>query len=142
MNALIKVLVGLGSAACLGFGVWHFFVPAAWKWNDYILPSATELVAAVRAINVFFSLSLVLFGVMNLLFIFGGRANRFSILVLLAATSVLWLARVGMQIAYPQGSLYPALQYGLLAAFIIILVCFGMAFMIVLGRDAAAFPAP
>jgi hypothetical protein len=100
MNLLVKVLVTIGSSASIGFGIWHFFVPRAWKWYSYIDANATELVAAVRAINVFFSLSLVLFGIVNLLFIYGGRANRYSIIVVLAATCILWVTRVVFQLVY------------------------------------------
>ena len=75
---------------------------------------------AVRAINVFFSLSLVLFGTLNILFIYGNNANRYSIVALLAATCILWLTRTAFQVIYPQGSLVPGLQYGMLAAFAIV----------------------
>jgi hypothetical protein len=91
-----------------------------WKWYSYIHPTATELIVAVRAINVFFSLSLVLFGTLNILFIFSGDSNRYSIIALLAATCILWLTRVAFQGIYPQGSLYPGLQYGMLLAFTIV----------------------
>lgn len=124
MPLLIKLLVTFGSSVSFGFGIWHFFVPRAWKWYSYMDPAATELVVAVRAINVFFSLSLVLFGLMNLLFIFGGRANRYAVIVLLAATCVLWLTRLVFQIIYPQGSMNPALQYGMLAAFAVVTLCY------------------
>ena len=59
MSILAKILVTFGSSASIAFGVWHFFVPRAWKWYSYIDPNATELIAAIRAINMFFSLSLV-----------------------------------------------------------------------------------
>lgn len=111
MNLLIKILVTFGSSASIGFGIWHFFVPKAWKWYSYINANATELIAAVRAINVFFSLSLVLFGLLNILFIYGNKSNRYSIIVMLAATCILWLTRLSFQIIYPQGSLYPGLQF-------------------------------
>ena len=87
MNLLVKVLVTIGSSASIGFGIWHFFVPKAWKWYSYIDINAKELVVAVRAINVFFSLSLLLFGIINLLFIYGDKSNRYSLIVVLAATS-------------------------------------------------------
>jgi hypothetical protein len=87
LNLLVKVLVMIGSSASIGFGIWHFFVPKAWKWYSYIDINATELVVAVRAINVFFSLSLLLFGIINLLFIYGDKSNRYSLIVVLAATS-------------------------------------------------------
>lgn len=123
-NSLVKILVMIGSSASIGFGIWHFFVPKAWNWYSYINPKATELIVAVRAINVFFSLSLVLFGILNLLFVYGGRANRYSIIVMLAATCILWLTRLVFQLVYPQGSINPVLQYGMLSAFIVINLCY------------------
>jgi hypothetical protein len=124
MNLLVKILVMVGSSTSIGFGIWHFFVPTAWKWYSYIDNRATELIAAVQAINAFFSLSLVLFGVVNLLFVYGDKSNRYSIIVMLAATSVLWITRVAFQVIYPQGSLYPGLQYGMLSAFVIVTLCY------------------
>jgi hypothetical protein len=123
-NSLVKILVMIGNSASIGFGVWHFFVPQAWKWYSYIASSATELVAAVRAINAFFSLSLVLFGVMNILLVYGDKSNRYSIIVMLSATCVLWITRVAFQMIYPQGSLYPGLQYGMLSSFVIVTLCY------------------
>ena len=124
MTIIVKILVTIGSVASVGFGLWHLFVPTAWKWYANINSTATELVAAVRAINAFFSLSLVLFGIINILLIYGGRSNRYSIIIVLGATCVLWLTRVAFQIIYPQGSLYPGLQYGMLSAFIFISICY------------------
>ncbi len=124
LDLLVKLLVLSGSFASIGFGIWHFFVPEMWKWYSYIDINATELVAAVRAINVFFSLALVLFGVVNILFIYGDKSNRYSIIVMLSATSILWITRVVFQIIYPQGSINPILQYGMLSAFIIVSLCY------------------
>jgi hypothetical protein len=134
LNVLAKICVTIGSTSSIGFGIWHFFVPTAWKWYSYIDSGATELVAAVRAINVFFSLSLVLFGIVNLLFIFGDRSNRYSILVMLAATCILWMTRVVFQLIYPQGSINPVLQYGMLAAFILVFLCYLVSLMIMLSQ--------
>lgn len=136
-NSLVKILVMIGSSASIGFGVWHFFVPQAWKWYSYIASSATELVAAVRAINAFFSLSLVLFGVVNILLVYGDRSNRYSIIVMLAATCILWVTRVAFQAIYPQGSLYPGLQYGMLSVFVIIMLCYLISFLNVLFQKAS-----
>jgi hypothetical protein len=124
LNLLAKVLVTVGSTVSIGFGIWHFFVPKAWNWYSYIDAKATELVLAIRAINTFFSLCLVLFGIVNILFVCGDRANRFSIIVMLAATCILWITRVVLQLIYPQGSVNPVLQYGLLSVFIIVLLCY------------------
>ncbi len=138
MNLPVKILVIIGSGASIGFGIWHFFVPTAWNWYAYIDSRASELVAAVRAINVFFSLSLVLFGIINILFVCGGKANRYSILVMLAAASILWLTRVIFQAIYPQGSLYPGLQYGMLSAFIIVFLCHAISLMVILFQGPQA----
>jgi hypothetical protein len=138
MNLLVKILVLIGSCVSVGFGIWHFFVPGAWNWYSYIDINATELVAAVRAINAFFSLSLVLFGIVNILLIYGDKSNRYSIIVLLAATSILWLARVAFQVIYPQGSLVPGLQYGMLSAFMIVSLCYVISLMIILFQRPQA----
>jgi len=138
MNLLVKILVIFGSCASIGFGIWHFFVPTAWRWYSYIDGNATELVAAVRAINAFFSLSLVLFGIVNILLIYGDKSNRYSIIVMLAATSILWLTRVAFQIFFPQGSLYPGLQYGMLSAFVIITLCYLVSLLSILFQKIPA----
>jgi hypothetical protein len=126
--------VTFGSSVSIGFGIWHFFVPKTWKWFSYIDPHATELIVAVRAINVFFSLSLVLFGVLNLLFMWSGKANRYSVVLLLAATCVLWLARVVLQLIYPQGTINPVLQYGMLSAFSIVNLCYLISLWLIISQ--------
>ncbi len=126
----------IGSSASIGFGIWHFFVPRVWDWYSYMDIHATELVAAVRAINVFFSLSLVLFGSVNILLIYGDHSNRYSIIVLLAATCILWLTRVVFQLIYPQGSLYPGLPYGMLSGFAIVLLCYLIGLLSILSRTS------
>ena len=120
---MVKVLVSLGSICMVVFGVWHFFVPAQWDWYSYISPQAPELMLAIRAINVFFSLCLVLIGIANILFIYFSP-TRFSLVVILAITNILWAVRCIFQIVYPQGSYSPSLQYGMLSAFILIFACF------------------
>jgi hypothetical protein len=138
MNLLVKIFVLIGSCVSVVFGIWHFFVPGAWNWYSYIDINATELVAAVRAINAFFSLSLVLFGIVNILLIYGDKSNRYSIIVLLAATSILWLARVAFQVIYPQGSLVPGLQYGMLSVFMIVSLCYVISLMMILFQRPQA----
>ena len=132
MNILVKILIMIGSSTSIGFGIWHFFVPKAWNWYSYIDGNATELIAAIRAINAFFSLSLVLFGVVNILLVYGDKSNRYSITVVLAATCILWLTRVAFQVLYPQGSLYPGLQYGMLSAFVIVTLCYLISLLVIL----------
>jgi hypothetical protein len=134
LDLLVKILVTVGSVSSIGFGVWHFFVPSIWNWYSYIDINATELVVAIRAINGFFSLSLVLFGVVNILFIYGDQSNRYSITVMLAVTCILWLTRVVFQVIYPQGSVSPLLQYGMLSAFIIVSLCYIISLYIVVTQ--------
>ncbi len=138
MILLVKIFLIIGSVASIGFGMWHFFVPKVWNWYSYIDPDATELIISVRAINVFFSLALVLFGVINFLFMYGNHTNRYSMIVMLSATSILWLTRFLIQLIYPQGSLYPGLQYGMLAGFVMITLCHLIPLLIIwLQKDAA-----
>jgi hypothetical protein len=138
LNLLAQVLVTIGSSTSIGFGIWHFFVPGVWKWYSYIDINATELVVAVRAINVFFSLSLVLFGIVNLLFIYGDKSNRYSIIVILAATCIMWVTRSVFQLLYPQGSMSPVLQYGMLSAFIIVSLCYIVSLVIMVSQKSVA----
>ena len=132
-----RILITLGSVVSIGFGIWHLFVPGLWDWYSYIDASATELVVAIRAINVLFSLCLVLFGLMNLLLAYGPGDSRYAALVVLGATCVLWSARVVMQVAYPQGSMSPVLQYGLLLTFALVLACYAVALVLILARSRA-----
>lgn len=120
-----------------GFGIWHFFVPKAWNWYSYIAPEATELIVAVQAINVFFSLSLALFAAVDVLVVFGAN-SRFASVAVLGASAALWAARCAMQIACPQGTISPALQYGMLAAFLLIFGCFlAAALLAAFGKGSA-----
>jgi hypothetical protein len=83
---------------------------------------------------VFFSLSLVLFGIVNILLIYGNKSNNYSIIVMLSATCVLWFTRVAFQIAYPQGSINTLLQYGMLVAFILVFLCYFVPLYIMVTR--------
>ncbi|MHB8135030.1 MAG: hypothetical protein ACYDH1_12505 [Anaerolineaceae bacterium] len=138
MNIFGKILVAIGSGASIGFSIWHFFVPGIWNWFSYIDSKATELVIAIQANNVFFSLSLVLFGVINLLLIFGDMSNRYSMIAVLAATCFLWLTRLVFQIIYPQGSINPFLQFGMLSAFITINLCYIISLIIMLSQKISS----
>lgn len=124
MGKLTNRLIMMGSIVSTGFGVWHLFVPGIWNWYSYIDSSAKELILAVRALNVFFSLSLILFGIANMLLAYGSSSNRYSMMVVLSATCALWLTRIIFQIVYPQGTMNPFLQYGMLAIFIGVFLCY------------------
>jgi hypothetical protein len=140
MKLPITILTTFGSIVSTGFGVWHFFVPKIWNWYSYIDKTATELVIAVRAINFFFSLSLVLFGIANILFVFKKPQDRFSMIVILSVSSVLWIARCIFQIAYPQGSQNPILQYSMLFTFILVFTCFVISLFLVLIKKETYKP--
>jgi len=128
---MIKVLTTIASLLTIGFGLWHFTVPKVWRWYSYIDKQASELVLAVRATNIFFSLSLVLFGVINLLFLYCQPKNTFALKVVIGASAVLWLVRSILQIIYPQGSMNPYLQYGMLAGFISIFFLYTISLILV-----------
>lgn len=132
--AMTRILTSIGSAASVAFGVWHLFVPSVWHWYSYIDAAATELTLAVRALNVCFSTSLVVLGLVNLFMVFG-QSGRYPLLVVLAANISLWSVRVAMQVVYPQGTTSSALQYGMLAAFITVLACYVAAAGLVVSRS-------
>lgn len=113
-----KILTTIASLITIGFGSWHFFVPKIWNWYSYVDPRATELVLAVDAINFFFSLLLVLIGVMNILLIWNDQTNDFILVVVLSVSVILWIARSILQVIRPQGTMVRGLQYGMLAVFV------------------------
>jgi hypothetical protein len=122
-NKLFRLLVIAGGTVSVGFGIWHFFVPATYGWWAAIVDETGELVRAVRAINIFFSLSLAIFGLQSILFTLHEWANLFVMRVQLAAMTALWTARVALQIAYPQGALIGIAPI-MLGSFVIVLLCF------------------
>lgn len=134
MTPWIKILTTLGSFVSIAFGFWHFFVPKIWNWYSYIDQSATELVLAVRAINLLFSLSLVLFGLANLFVVYRIPQERFSLMVLLASSGILWATRSILQILYPQSSYHPIVQYILLLTFILVFSCFTVSLWLVWSK--------
>jgi hypothetical protein len=134
-HSLIKALVTTGSVISIGFGIWHFFVPAIWNWYSYIDPTATELVLAVRAINVFFSLLLVLLGIANILIVFRKFPDRFSAIVILSISAILWAARVILQLVYPQGSQNSIIQYSMLLTFLVVLACLSSSLVLTLRKN-------
>ena len=138
MTPWTKILTSMGSLTSIGFGIWHFFVPKIWNWYAYIAESATELVLAVRAINFFFSLSLVLFGVASLLVVFKTPQERFSLMVLLSASCILWASRSMLQLLYPQGTYKPAIQYGMLSVFVLVFICYALSLWLVWTSDNPA----
>lgn len=101
---LSTFMVTASSLVSIAFGLWHFFVPGIWDWYSYVNAESPELVIAIRATNVFFSLSLVLFGALNLLFVYRKPMVGYYVRTLLWANVLLWATRVGLQITYPQGT--------------------------------------
>ena len=134
MKVLLKIVASIGSIISISFGIWHFFVPAMWDWYSYIDKTATELIIAVRAINIFFSLSLVLLGIANLFAVFKTPRERFSLVVLLSVSVILWATCFVLQIIYPQGSQNPVLQYCMLLIFLLVSACFIISLSLVLFR--------
>lgn len=129
ISPIVKVTTLIGSLITLGFGAWHLFVPQIWHWYRYFDPEATELVAAVRAINFFFSLSLIFLGAVTILFALRRPVVPFYLRVQLLAMALLWGLRVGMQLLYPQGTIDPLFRYGRLAAFVLTFLLFLVAYL-------------
>ena len=136
-RALI-ILTVIGSAISIGFGIWHFFIPNIWNWYSYIVPEATELVIAIRAINFFFSLLLILLGVANMLLVFRKLQDRFSNIVILSISIILWTTRVILQLVYPQGSQNSIIQYSMLLIFWVVLACFALSLLLILRKKEIA----
>jgi hypothetical protein len=88
------------------------------------------LVIAVRAINVFFSLSLVLFGLVNIFLVFEKRGHKYPRIVVLSATCILWFVRVLFQMIHPQGSASPILEYGMLLIFVFVFLCYSVSLVL------------
>jgi len=124
----------VGSLISVVFGIWHFFIPGIWNWYSFIDPLATELVIAIRAINILFSLLLVLLGLANIVVVFRVRYDRFTYLALISISVILWAARVILQIIYPQGSQNLLLQYFMLSIFIFVLICYSMGIFLIIKR--------
>jgi hypothetical protein len=133
-NPLLKILVTIGSVISIGFGLWHFFVPSIWNWYSYFDQTATELIIAVRAVNIFFSLLLVLLGIANLLYVFRKLQDSFSLMVMLSISTILWTTRVILQLVYPQGSQNFIIQYSMLLIFLIVWACFALSLLSVLSK--------
>ncbi len=121
---LVIVLLTIGSAITICFGAWHLFVPSIWNWYSYIPADARELVVAVRAINVFFSMSLVISGAVMLVFTHRRPMVTFYARSISISLTVLWGLRVALQLIWPQGSMNPALQYGMLGIFVMVFAMF------------------
>lgn len=122
-----RILTYTGSIISIGFGMWHFFVPTIWKWYSYIDVKAPELVLAIRATNIFFSFSLVLLGLMNIVLVSSRHSSKHTIITILAVNIILWLTRVVLQIVAPQGTINFYIQYGMLSTFVLVLVLYVMA---------------
>jgi hypothetical protein len=133
-NSLVKILVTIGSIISIGFGLWHFFVPSIWDWYSYIVPEATELVIAIRAINFLFSLLLILLGVANILCVFKFSKYKFQTIIIFSISTILWATRVILQIVYPQGSQNQIIQYSMLVIFSIVLACFSISLLQILTQ--------
>jgi hypothetical protein len=121
---LAIVLLTIGSTITICFGGWHLFVPVIWNWYSYFPGDASELVVAVRAINIFFSISLIIFGAIMLVFIYRKPIAAFYARSISISLSLLWGIRVVSQLIWPQGSMTPTLQYGMLSVFVLVFILF------------------
>jgi hypothetical protein len=109
----------LGGVVALGFGIWHFAVPGLYRWQSYVPDAPESLVTAVGATNFFFSFSLSMIGLTNIVMPFITDAAEPISRFWLWANVGLWTTRVVYQLVTPQGSHSPALQWGMTAAFML-----------------------
>jgi len=130
----IILLTIIGSIISIAFGIWHFFVPYIWNWYSYIVPEATELVIAVRAINFLFSLLLILLGVANILCAFNFTKGKFQTIIIFSISVILWATRLILQVVYPQGSQNHIIQYSMFLIFLIVLACFAISLLLLLTQ--------
>ena len=128
---LSTILLTIGSTITIGFGIWHLFVPAIWNWYSYFPREAQELIVAVRAINLFFSVSLIVFGVLMVVFVYRKPTITFYVRSIAVSLAVLWGIRTLAQVIWPQGSINPALQYGMLGVFIMTFVLFASSLFLI-----------
>jgi hypothetical protein len=109
----------VGGAVELGFGLWHFAVPGLYRWQSYVPDAPESLVEAVSATNFFFSFSLSLMGAANIVMPLIADQNTPAGRYWLWTNVALWSGRAAYQVIKPQGSHDPALQWGMLAAFLL-----------------------
>jgi hypothetical protein len=133
----LRLLVIVPSVVTIGFGAWHFVVPSVWDWYGAIMPEATELVLAVRAINFLFSLCLVLQGGVTIALVLRQPTERFALTLMLGASTIVWGSRVVLQLAYPQGTQIPGVAPGMLFTFVLTFLAFAGA-LVVLQRTRGA----
>lgn len=106
-----------GGVLTAGFGIWHYFVPRAYGWWDYLQDVPEELPRAIQATNFFFSTSLTLIGGSNVLL--GATwpgAQQFNRYWLWGMVG-LWTARTVFQAVLPQGRSIRGLAPAMLTAF-------------------------
>jgi hypothetical protein len=76
----------------------------------------------------------MLMAAVNVLLVLAREPSRYVLQVVLAASTLLWVARVVMQLLFPQGSMRPALQYGMLATFLALAAAYAASFSVLMRR--------
>lgn len=123
----VRLLIVLPCLITIGFGAWHFTVPSTWDW--YTAINAPELVLAVRAINVLFSLLMVLLGGVTLVLAVRTPTEGFALRLMVSASVLLWGTRVVLQLLFPQGTEIGVANL-MLAIFAATWLCFASALFI------------
>jgi hypothetical protein len=93
--------MGIGFLVSVCVGVWHFFVPYAFKWYSYIPGAPRQITVSIDWINFFFSLFLS--GISLLLFLFRheiAKRNRVAVAFYGFLTFV-WACRVAITLIHP-----------------------------------------
>ena len=123
-SGLLKLVGGLGILIHLGFAVWHFAVPRAYRWFEYIPDAPAELVTAISAANFFLSVSMVLLGLAALAVLLWLWESPRGVTLAFSAMALLWALRLGYQILRPQGTMIHGVSALLLVLFGLTTACF------------------
>jgi hypothetical protein len=73
-----------------------------------------------------------------MLLVFRKLQDRFSNIVILSISIILWTTRVILQLVYPQGSQNSIIQYSMLLIFWVVLACFALSVLLILRNKEIA----
>lgn len=122
MEKITKIFLNIGLFLSLAFGVWHFFIPYAYKWYSYIPDAPRAITVSVDWINFFFSLFLT--GNSLLLIIYQkeiglGNKGIYSFYVFLV---FVWFSRVIITIVHPWNQKFQFIDTAQLIVFLFVFI--------------------
>ena len=96
-----KILYIIGTSLSLSVGIWHFFVPALYRWYSYIPHEYRNLIVGIDYTNLCFSL--LLSGISLILILWNKRvfAKHKEALTIYGFLITVWLLRASLIIIEP-----------------------------------------